>query len=176
MGPTKPQNSSHGVQSRALGHDECNSLSSDANDPNLPPAESFRWPNSSASSRATKRIKRHQDCRTPTTLATEALKPIIISKKHRRSTTRVGRLPLADLVSAQGPGPLLSENSKHRESHTLNATGAKDLPTDNIQTPQHLDSDEESFGGEDIFTSTQQLSELHSKLPRYDFNETTAEF
>lgn len=177
MGTTKHQISSHGQEARAPGIDECDLLSPDANDPDLPSAQSFRSPNSSASNRAPKRIKRHQDSRTATTHTTEIPKPITTPKEHRRSTTRVGRVPLADLGSTLAPGLSTPKNSKHREHHVAKFDRVGQVPTENDGAP-HLDSDEESFGGGDMFTSTdqQQLSAPRIKLPRQGYDETTREF
>lgn len=178
MGTTKHQISSREAELRTPGHDEHELPSSDAISPDLPVAKSFRSPHSSASSRAPKRIKRHQDSRTPTTRATKNLIPITASKEHRPSTMRVGRVPLADLGSTQGPGLATPKKLKCREHPTPKTDGAGVSPTENDQAPQKSDSDEESFGGGDIFTSTdqQQLSALGRKLPRHSYDETTTEF
>ncbi|CAF9903873.1 MAG: hypothetical protein ALECFALPRED_003021 [Alectoria fallacina] len=175
MGTNKHQTSSHGAQSRTPGHSERDLPSSDANSSDLPAAKSYT---PSASSRAPKRIKRHLDSRTPTTCATKSLNPMTTSKEYRRSTMRVGRVPLADLGSMQGPGSLTPQNPRHQEHHTPKTEGAGEVPTQNDQAHHRFDSDAESFGGGDIFTSTdqQQLSAFHCKLPRHDYDETTTEF
>lgn len=177
MQSTKRQSPSHGPESRTLGHDERGRRSSDANSPD-PPAATLHSFNLSDPSRASKRVKRHQDSRTPTTRATGCLKPITTSKEHQRSSTGVGRIPLADLGPMQGPGLLTPKIPKHRQHNTPKINGAKGTPPEIGQPTQKLDSDEESFGEEDIFTSTdqQQLSALRNKQPRHDYDETTTEF
>lgn len=96
------------------------------------------------------------------------------SRKHRRSTMRVSRVPLG---STQGLGFITPKNPNHQEHHILKTAGAGEVPTENDQARQTFDSDEESFGGGDIFASTdlQQLSVLRSKLPRHDYDETTTD-
>lgn len=171
MGTTKHQTSSHGAEARTSGRDI---PSSDGNR-DLPAAKSLGSPNSSASSRAPRRIKRPLDPKTPVTRATKCLKPMTTSREHRRSTMRVGRVPLG---STQGLGFMTPKNPKHREHHTPKTDGAGEGPTENDQAHQTCDSDEESFGGGDIFTSTdqQQLSALRSNVLRHDYDETTTEF
>ncbi len=178
MGNTKLQVSSHGAESTAPGYDERNLPSSGANSPNLPVAKPFRSPHSSASSRAPKRIKRHQDSRTPTTCATKDLKANTTSNEHWRST-RYGRVPLADLGSTQRPSLLTPRNQKYQEHPTPKTDRAREFLTEIGEAPQKSDSDEESFGGGDIFTSTdqQKLSTLHKEMPRHSYDdETTTEF
>ena len=174
MGNTKLQVSSHGAESTAPGYDERNLPSSDANNPDLPVANPFRSPHSSASSRAPKRIKRHQDSTTPTTCAIKNLKANTTSNEHWRST----RYGLADLGSSQRPGLLTPRNQKYQEHPTPRTDRARQLLTEIGQAPQKSDSDEESFGGGDIFTSTdqQKLSTLHKEMPRHIYDETTTEF
>lgn len=85
---------------------------------------------------------------------------------------RVSRVPLADLASTQGSGLLAAKSANYREHHTPKSKGAGE---ENDQTIQYFDSDEESFGEGDIFTSTdqQQLPALRSQQ---DNDETTTEF
>lgn len=172
MGTTKHNFSSLGAERRTLGHE----LPS-AESPDLPAPKLFRSPQSS-SSPAPKRTKTHQGSRTPTTLAGKSLKPTTTAQKHRRSTTRNGRIPLADLRSTQGQRLWPTKDPKCRESHASIDDGAGEVSTENDQVPpQKFDSDEESFGGGDLFTSTdqQQLSVLRNKV-RHDYDETTTEF
>ena len=178
MGTTKHHFSSHSAEPRTLGHDEHDSPRSDANNPDLSAPKLFRFPHSSASSPAPKRTKTHQDSGTPMTVATKNVKPITTAKEHRRSTTRINRIPLADLRRTQGQRLWPTKDPKCQENHTSKADGAGEMPTRDDQVQHKLDSDEESFGGGDIFTSTdqQQLSVLRSKVPRHDYDETTTEF
>ena len=69
------------------------------------------------------------------------------------------------------------KNPNHQEHRTLKTAGAGEVPTENDQARQTSDSDEESFGGGDIFASTdpQQLSVLRSKMPRHVYDETTTD-
>ena len=179
MGNTKHQRSSHEAGSRTLAYDERDPPLSDARRPDLQAAKSLDFPIFSPPSRARKRIKRAQDPRTPTTRAMKALRPLTTSKEHWRSTVSVGKVPLAELGSMQGPGLSTSKNQKHREHHMRIFQGAgEEVPTENDQIPQAFDSDEDSFGGGDLFTSTheQQLSALRTETPRLIYDETTTEF
>ena len=175
MGTTKRQMSFHGAELKTLGNSKRDLPSSDADTPAANPLCS---PNPRASSRAPKRIKRPQDPKTPTTCAARGLKPNNSSREYWRSTTRVDRVPLADLGSMQGLGPLTSKNQRHQGHHTLGLDEAGEVPTENDQESPKLGSDEESFDGGDIFTSTdqQQLSALRSKPPGHCYDETTTEF
>ena len=170
MGTNKRQLSSHGSESRTRGSDKHDLTSSDADIPDLP--ATIRSSSSRASSRASKRIRRPQEPNSPTTCAAIFT---TTSKEHCRSSTRIGRVPLG---STQGPGPLTPKHQRHRKSITPKSGGADEVPGENGQLPRKFGSDEESFGGGDIFTSTdqQQLSALRSKLVRQDYDETTAEF
>lgn len=170
MGTNKRQLSSHGSESRTRGIDKRDLTSSDADIPDLP--ATIRSPTSRASSRASKRIRRPQDPNTPTTCAAIFT---TTSKEHCRSSTRIGRVPLG---STQGPGSLTPKNPRHRKRITPKSGGADEVPTENGPLPPKSGSDEESFGGGDIFTSTdqQQLSALRRKLVRHDYDETTTEF
>lgn len=177
MGTTKHHFPSHGAEPRTSGHDEHNLPRSDANSPDLPAPKLFRSPHSSASSPApNKRTKTHQGSQTPTTLATKNLTPITTAKAHRRNTTKIGRIPLADLRSTQSQRPWPTGYPRCQENHASTTDGAGEVPTRNDHVPQKCDSHEESFGGGDIFTSTdqQQLSVLRSKV--HDYDETTTEF
>ena len=173
MGTTKRQVSSHGAESK----DKPDLPSSDAGSRVMPVPKPLHPSSQRASSRAPKRIKRPQDPKTPTTQAAKFLKPITTSKEHWRSTMKIGRKPLADLGSAQGPGPLTPRNPRHQEHHTpiIDGAGAVSMENDQLQISG---SDEDSFGGGDMFTSTdqQQLSALHSDPPRHYHDETTTDF
>ena len=180
MGTTKHHSSSHGAEPRTLGYDEDEHdlPRSDANSPNLPATKPFRSPHSSASSPApNKRTKtHHQGSGIPTTFVTKNSKPFTTAKEHRRSTTRIRRIPLADLRPTQSQRLWPTKDPKCQENDASMTDVAGEVPTRNDQVPQKCDSDEESFGGGDIFTSTdqQQLSALRSKV--HDYDETTTEF
>ena len=175
MGTTKRQMSFHGAELKTIGNGKRDLPSSDAD---MSAANPLCSPNSRASSRAPKRIKRPQDLKTPTTCAAQGLKPSTSSKEHWRSATRIDRVPLADLGSTQGLGPSTPKKQRHQGHHTLRLDEAEEVPTENDQESSKLGSDEESFGGGDIFTSTdqQQLSPLRSKPPGHCYDETTTEF
>lgn len=177
MGTTKHHFSSHGAEPRRSGHDAHDLPRSDANSPDLAAPKRFRSPRSSASSPApNKRTKTHQASGTPTTFVTTNMGASTTAKAHRRSTTRIGRIPLADLRSTQSQGLWPTKDPKWQEMHAPKTDGAGEVPTRNDQIPQRCDSDEEFLGGGDIFTSTdqQQLSVRRSKMDDYD--ETTTEF
>lgn len=174
MGTAKRQLSSH----RAESKDKRDLPWSDHDSQDIPTAKPLRPSNCRASSRAPKRIKRPQDPKTPSSPAANVLRPTTISKEHWRSTMRINRKPLADLGSTQVPGPLTPRNARNRKHHTSSIDGVGAVFLGNDQELQHLGSDEVSFGGGDMFTSTdqQQLSALHSDPPRCLQDETTTEF
>ena len=153
----------------------------DAISPDPATAKSFRSSNSSASSRAAKRIKGNPDPVTPIGNAAKILKPTNTWKESLRSIARDSRVPLADLASTQGSCPLtpkdqkISKNREYQEVHMPKSDGAGRLK-ENERAP--LDSDEESFSGGDVFTSTdqQRLSTQRRRLPRQNYDETTTEF
>ena len=174
MGTAKRQVSSHGAESK----DKRDLPWSDHDSQDIPTAKPLRPSNCRASSRGPKRIKRPQDPKTPSSHAANILRPSTISKEHLRSTMRIDRKPLADLGSTQGPGPLTPRNARNRKHHTSSIDGAAAAFLENNQELQNPGSDEESFGGGDMFTSTdqQQLSALQSDPPRCFQDETTTEF
>ena len=152
--------------------------SSDADIREMAATKPPRSSSSRASSRAPKRIKRPQDPKTPTTCAAKHPRSTTTSREHWRSATRNGRVPLADLGSTQGRGPSALRNRRHREYHISDIGRAGEIIMDNDEESQKLGSNDESFGGGDIFTSTNQqhLSALRD-LPRQNYyDETTTEF
>ena len=170
------------AEPRIVGRAE-RDLLPDANSPDPATAESFCSSNSSSSSRAAKRIKGHPDPVTPIGNAANILKPTNTWKESLRSIARDGRVPLADLASTQGSCPLtpkdqkISKNGEYQEFHMPKSDGAGRLK-ENERAPPVLDSDEESFSGGDVFTSTdqQRLSTQRRLLPRQTYDETTTEF
>ncbi len=172
MGTNKRQMSSHGAE-MADKHDL---PSSDADNSDLPAANPFRSPHS-ASSKAPKRIKTQQDTGTLTTCAATIQKSITITKNHKDHGRSTMRRPLANLEKMQSPGRLTQKNPSHRGHHTPKPGGDGGSLTENDQATRKSDSDEGFFGGEDIFTSTnQQHLSAHSRMPRDDYDETTTEF
>ena len=129
------------------------------------------------SSRAPKRIKRTQEPKTPTTCAAKLPRPTTTSREHWRSATRNGRVPLADLGLTQGQGPSAPRDRRHREHHTSDIDRASEVLMENDEESQKLGSDDESFGGGDIFTSTNQqhLSTLRDLPRQHCYDETTTE-
>ena len=91
-----------------------------------------------------------------------------------RSTLRKHRVPLAELRSRQSRGPATPTQLLHH-FHSYNQ---KELDGEELQaTNRHVDSDDECFGGGDIFTSTdqQRLSVLGNKPSESMSDETTAD-
>ena len=164
--------SSHGAGSSI---DKSDLPSSDVDNAATKPLQSST---SRASGRAHKRIKRPQDSKTPTTQAANFLKPTTASKENSPSATRIGRVPLADLGSTQDLSPLTLRVPRHREPHTSDIDGADEVSMEKDNEPQKLYSDEESFGGGDVFTSTDQqhFSPLHGVPPRHYYDETITDF
>lgn len=173
MGTAKRQVSSHGAEPKDKRHLPW----SDHDNQDIPAAKPLRPSSCRASSRAPKRIKRPQDPKTPSSHAANILRPTTTPKEHWRSTMRIDRKPLADLGSTQVPGPLTPSNAGNRD-HTSSIDGAGAVFLENDQELQNFGSDEESFGGGDMLTSTdqQQLSALHGDPPRCIQDETTTDF
>ena len=132
------------------------------------PARSSGSRSSSASGPTPKRAKRHRASQSTST------KSVTTARANVCGAVRRSRVPLANLAPTQNQGletlmypvPLFDANTKEVSSDDLQENSAR------------LDSDDESFGGGDVFTSTnqQQLSALRNRLPRSTFNETTTEF
>lgn len=140
----------------------------------LPGSSSFR-----GSSRAPKRIKRPQDPKTPTTCATKLPRRTTTLGEQWRSATRNLRVPLADLGSTQGQGPSAPRDRRYREYNTSDIDRAGEVLMENHEGSRKSGSDDESFGGGDIFTSTNQQHHLSAlrDLPRqHHYDETTTEF
>lgn len=172
MGTARRQVSSHGADPRDKRHLPW----SDHDNQDIPAAKPLRPSTCRASSRAPKRIKRPQDPKTPSSHAANILRPTTTSKEHWRSNMRIDREPLADLGSTQVPGPLTPRKAGNRDHiPSIHGPGAAFLGDD--QELQNPGSDEDSFGGGDMFTSTdqQQLSALHSDPPRCFQDGTTTD-
>lgn len=137
-----------------------------------------RSSSSRVSSRAPKRIKRPQDPKTPTTCAAKLPRPFITSRERWRSATRNGRVPLTDLGSTQGQGPSTLKDRRHRGHRAADIDTADELLMENDEESRKVGSDEEPFGGGDIFTSTNQqhLSALQDLPRQHCYDETTTEF
>ena len=92
-----------------------------------------------------------------------------------RSTLRKSRVPLAELGSRQSRGSAKPTQLLHH----FDSYNKKEIDVEALQlTDRHVDSDDECFGGGDIFTSTEQqrLSVLGNQPSEGMFDETTAEF
>ena len=94
-----------------------------------------------------------------------------------RSATRNVRVPLADLESTQGQGPSAPRDRRYREYHTSDIDRAGEVLMENHEESRKSGSDDESFGGGDTFTSTnqQQLSALRDLPRQHYYDETTTE-
>ena len=130
------------------------------------------------SNRAPKRIKRPQDPKTPTTCGAELPRPTTTSREQWHNATRNVRVPLADLGSTQGQGPSAPRDRRYREHHTSDIDRAGEALLENDGESHKLGSDDESFGGGDIFTSTNQqhLSALRDLPRQHCYDETTTDF
>ena len=173
IGTTKRQTSSHMAESRNLGNSKQNLLSSDMDSPTLPLAKSLRSPSPREFSRSPKRVKRREDPTTPTICAAKSSKSSNTSNEYCRSTTRIGRIPLR---STQGPWTQM--NPQHRANHTSKIDEVSKVPTENDHLLPALGSDEESFGGGDIFAGTdqQQICALRSTMSSQEYDESTTDF
>ena len=92
-----------------------------------------------------------------------------------RSTLKKSRVPLAELGSRQSRVPATPTQLLHH----LHSYHPKEVDGEALQeSNRHVDSDDDCFGGGDIFTSTDQqhLSVLGNKSTESIFDETTAEF
>ena len=92
-----------------------------------------------------------------------------------RSTLRKGRVPLAELGSRQSRGPATPPQLLHH----FHSSNQKEIHGEALQvSDRHVESDDECFGGGDIFTSTdqQRSSALGNKPSESTFDETTVDF
>lgn len=92
-----------------------------------------------------------------------------------RSTMRQRRVPLAEIGLRQGRGPVTpTQLLAHSHAYNSKETDCKVLQ----MTNRGLDSDDEFFGGGDVFASTdqQRLSVLGTKPYESITDETTADF
>ena len=139
----------------------------------LPGSSSFR-----GSSRAPKRIKRPQEPKTPTNCAAKLPRLVTTPREQWRSGTKNFRVPLADLGSTQGQGPSALRDRRYREHNKSDISRAGEVLMENDEESRKLGSDDESFGGGDIFTSTDQqhLSALRDLPRQHYYDETTTEF
>ena len=100
---------------------------------------------------------------------------VTTARASTRSTMRHRRVPLAEIGSRQSRGPV-TPTRLLAHSHSYNP---KEIDGGVLQmTNRRLDSDDESFGGGDVFTSTdqQRLSVLGTKPYENISDETTADF
>ena len=136
----------------------------------LPGSSSVR-----GSSKAPKRIKRPK---TPSNCAAKLPRLITTSREQWRSATKNVRVPLADLGSTQGQSPSALRDRRDREHNKSDINRAGEVLMENDEESRKLGSDDESFGGGDIFTSTDQqhLSALRELPRQHCYDETTTEF
>ena len=100
---------------------------------------------------------------------------VATGRASRRSTLRKSRVPLAELGSRQSRSPATPTQLLHH----FHSYSQRKIDGEALQaTNEHVDSDDECFGGGDIFTSTdqQRLSVLGNKPSESMFDETTADF
>ena len=100
---------------------------------------------------------------------------VATARATTRSVMRQPRVPLAEIGSRQSRGPVTpTQLLPHSHSYNPKETDGEALH----MTSRHLDSDEESFGGGDIFTSTdQQRLSVAVNIPCESISdETTADF
>ena len=143
-------------------------VSPDSPESDADPASSFDSSTSSRSGPTPKRAKRHRASQSTGT------KPVATARANARGAVRRSRAPLADFAPTQTQGLTTLTQPLHRFDANTKEGSGDTLQENNAR----LDSDDESFGGGDIFTNTdqQQLSALRSKLPRSTFDKTTTEF
>ena len=100
---------------------------------------------------------------------------VTTARASTRSTIRRPRVPLAEIGSRQSRGPV-TPTQPLPHSHSYNSKEANGEALH--MTNRHLDSDDESFGGGDVFTSTdQQRLSLPDHKPIESIpDETTADF
>lgn len=144
------------------------------------PAASFSSSTSSASRSGPtpKRTKRHRT--PPHTQTAKATKSDVSFKTVRRSPFKSSRMPLADVCNAPSSSNPTSTQGIHWSKPPCNESAGGEALQENKEVHEWY-SDDESFGGGDIFTSTdqRQLSALRSRtqrLPRDSFDETTTDF
>jgi len=128
--------------------------------------------------------KRTKTRRSPQARRTQGpmdFQPLTGAKTHRRHTMRSGRTPLAELGPMHNQAPFSPTQRISWEKFPKEIVDCE-VSRKNKEL-QGWNSDDESFGGGDIFTSTdqQQLSALRKPLktpemPKHSFDESTTEF
>ena len=139
--------------------------------PDLPVSDVDLTPSSSTANRSGPTPKRTKRRRSLQSKRDEA----ITTARATRSTIRRPRIPLAEIDSRQSRGPRTpTQPLPHSHSYDTKEATGKAL----YVTNRHLDSDDEYFGGGDIFTSTdQQRLSLPDYRPSESIpDETTADF
>lgn len=140
---------------------------------------SFGTGTSSRSGPTPKRTKRHRvSSHVPTS---KAAQPDGDTRSVRHRVLGPPRSPLKELGTARSSGQLTPTQRIRWDKPARNENAEPRAMQENLEA-QGWNSDDESFGGGDIFTSTdqRQLSALRSrtplKSPRAGFDETTTEF
>lgn len=186
MGNTNASSDPPGIKPRssAFGTDgvlSCDSSSSEKRASRLNPTYPLGSVASSLNGPTPKRTKTRRTSQACRTQGPTGFKLPTAAKTNRRHTMRSGRTPLADLGPMHNQGPF---SPTQRISWEKSPKKIIDLEVsrENQDVPGWT-SDDESFGGRDIFTSTnqQQLSAMSkpTKTPQMQndsFNETTTEF
>lgn len=128
-----------------------------------------------------KRTKTHRDPQTRRTQGSGEFKTPAAKAMDRRYTMEYGRTPLADLGPTHNLG-IFTPTQRISWEKSPERVHGRTASTENLKI-QRWNSDDESFGGGDIFTSTdqQQLSALRSghktpQMPKNISDETTTEF
>ncbi len=142
--------------------------------PDLPASDTDMIPSSKSSSSngsgpTPKRTKRRRS------LQSKHDEVVTTGRASTRNTVRKSRVPLADLGSRQSRDPVTPTQLLHH----FHSSNQKEIDVEALQvTNRHLDSDDECFGGSDIFTSTDQERSLAlgNKPPESILDETTADF
>ena len=142
--------------------------------PDLPASDADLAPSSESSIRnksgpTPKRTKRRRSSQS------KRDEVVMTAQASTRSTMRQRRVPLAEIGSRQSRGPVTpTKLLPHIHSNNPKETDGEALQMSNRQ----LDSDDESFGEGDMFTSTdqQRLSVLGNKPSESISDETTVDY
>lgn len=186
MGNTNVQASPHGTEPRssAFGMDDVLSFDSDSAEKRATrtnPTSPLGSGTSSLNGPTPKRTKTRRNAQARRTQGPTDFKLPTAAKTNRRHTMRSGRTPLADLGSTHTQGAF-SPTQRISWAKSPKKTMEMEVSGENREVPR-WNSDDESFSGRDIFTSTnqQQLSALSKppempQMQNHSFDETTTEF
>lgn len=115
---------------------------------------------SKTNGRTPKRTKVHQTSRSLRGFSIEAMRVATAEKTYRRNTLKANRVSLAELRKTQSQGFLTPTQPSRKQTYQVGVE-MQDIS-------RRTDSDEESFGGGELFASTDQQALATIRAESYD--------